>query len=147
MTSCKSALTPIPRPVVYSTDSSKAVVVLLFAALWLLYEPICFKSYLVLFCSCVFSPLSIAITSLGEVRANLSAFHTFVRFALVWFCLFPLPLCVRDGLEFVIVALPRLLRRPTGDQEVAGSTPAEVGNILSWRLIMKYFLRSFSPFH
>ena len=36
--------------------------------------------------------------------------------------------------------------RPTGDQEVAGSTPAEVGNILSWRLIMKYFLRSFSPF-
>ena len=38
------------------------------------------------------------------------------------------------------------LRRPTGDQKVAGSTPAEVGNILSWRLIMKYFLRSFSPF-
>ena len=39
-----------------------------------------------------------------------------------------------------------VMRRPTGDQEVAGSTPAEVGNILSWRLIMKYFLRSFSPF-
>ena len=38
------------------------------------------------------------------------------------------------------------MRRPTGDQEVAGSTPAKVGNILSWRLIMKYFLRSFSPF-
>ena len=38
------------------------------------------------------------------------------------------------------------IRRPTGDQEVAGSTPAEVGNILSWRLIMKYFLGSFSPF-
>ena len=38
------------------------------------------------------------------------------------------------------------MRRPTGDQEVAGSTLAEVGNILSWRLIMKYFLRSFSPF-
>ena len=35
---------------------------------------------------------------------------------------------------------------PTGDQEVAGSTLAEVGNILSWSLIMKYFLRSFSPF-
>ena len=35
---------------------------------------------------------------------------------------------------------------PTGDQEVSGSTPTEVGNILSWRLIMKYFLRSFSPF-
>ena len=39
------------------------------------------------------------------------------------------------------------MRRPTGDQEVAGSTSAEVGNILSWRLIMKYILRSFSPFH
>ena len=38
------------------------------------------------------------------------------------------------------------MRRPTGDQEVAGSTLVEVGNILSWRLIMKYFLRSFSPF-
>ena len=38
------------------------------------------------------------------------------------------------------------IRRPTGDQEVGGSAPAEVGNILSWRLIMKYFLRSFSPF-
>ena len=38
------------------------------------------------------------------------------------------------------------IRRPTGDQEVTGSTPAEVGNILSWRLIMKYFLCSFSPF-
>ena len=46
------------------------------------------------------------------------------------------------------VSRPRWLSwmpRPTGDQEVAGSTPAEVGNILSWRLIMKYFLRSFSP--
>ena len=48
-----------------------------------------------------------------------------------------------------IVSRPRWLswmRHPTGDQEVAGSTPAEVGNILSWRLIVKYFLRSFSPF-
>ena len=38
-----------------------------------------------------FSPFSIAITLHGEERANLSAFRTFVRFALVWFCLFPLP--------------------------------------------------------
>ena len=51
-------------------------------------------SYLVLFCFCVFSPFSIAITSLGEERANLSAFRTFVRLALVWFGLFPLPLGV-----------------------------------------------------
>ena len=39
------------------------------------------------------------------------------------------------------------MRRPTGDTEVVGSTPAEVSNILSRRLLMKYFLRSFSPFH
>ena len=53
-----------------------------------------------------FSPLSIAITSLGEERANLSAFCTFVRFALVWFCLLPLPLGVWEGLRLVIVATP-----------------------------------------
>ena len=40
----------------------------------LFYEAICFMSYLVLFCSYAFSPFSIAITSLGEERANLSAF-------------------------------------------------------------------------
>ena len=65
-------------------------------------------SYFVLFCSCVFSPFSIAITSLGEERANLSVFRTFVRFALVWFRLFSLPLSVWEGLRFVIVALPGL---------------------------------------
>ena len=41
-----------------------------------------------------FSPFSIAITSLVEEGANLSAFRTFVRFALVWVCLFLLPLGV-----------------------------------------------------
>ena len=46
----------------------------------------------------------------------------------------------------VPASVAQLDARPTGDQEVAGSTPAEVGNILSWRLIMKYFLWSFSPF-
>ena len=54
------------------------------------------------------SPFSIAITSLGEERAKLSAFRTFVRFALVLFCLFPLSLGVWEGLRLVIVALPRL---------------------------------------
>ena len=43
-------------------------------------------------------------------------------------------------------AVAQLDARPTGDQEVAGSTPDEVGNILSWRLIVKYFLQSFFPF-
>ena len=65
-------------------------------------------SYLVLFCSCVFSPFSIAISSLGEEKANLSVFRRFVRFVLVWFCRFPLPLGVWEGLRFVIVALPGL---------------------------------------
>ena len=55
-----------------------------------------------------FSPFSIAITSLGEERANLSAFRTFVGFVLVWICWFPLPLGVWEGLRFVIVALPGL---------------------------------------
>ena len=55
-----------------------------------------------------FSPFSIANTSLGEERANLSAFCTFVPFALVWFCLFPLPDRVWEGLRFVIVAVPGL---------------------------------------
>ena len=31
------------------------------------------------------------------------------------------------------------MRRLTGDQEVAGSTPAEFGNILSWRFDHKIF--------
>ena len=64
---------------------------------------------LVLICSCVFfSHFSIAITSLGEERANLSAFRTFVRFVHVWFYRFPLPLGVWKGPRFVIVALPGL---------------------------------------
>ena len=55
-----------------------------------------------------FSPFSIAIISPGEERASLGAFRTFVRFALVWFCLFPLPLGVWEGLRFVNVVLPRI---------------------------------------
>ena len=35
--------------------------------------------------------------------------------------------------------------RQTGDQVVAPIS-AVSGNILSWRLTMKYFLRSFTPF-
>ena len=55
-----------------------------------------------------FSPFSIAIASLWEDRANLSAFRAFVRFVLVLFCWFPLPLGVWEGLRFMIVALPGL---------------------------------------
>ena len=109
LASCKSAL---KSPVVYSTDRSKAVVpvlVLLFVALWFILRGrfvVClFVCHFVLV---FFSPFSIAITSLWEERANLSAFRTFVRFVLVWICRFPLPLGVWEGLRFVIVALPGL---------------------------------------
>ena len=61
---------------------------------------------------CFFSPFSIAIASLGEERANRSAFRTFVRFELVWICRFPLPLGVWEGLRFVIVALSGLFSYP-----------------------------------
>ena len=54
LASCKSALNP---PVVYSTDRSKAVVmvlVLLFVLCVLFYKAICCMSFHVSFCSCVF---------------------------------------------------------------------------------------------
>ena len=107
--SCKSALN---SPVVYSADRSKAavpVLVLLFVALWFILRGDLF--YVLTLCYFVlvfFSPFSIAITSLGEERANLSGFRTFVRFVLVWFYRFPLPLGVWKGLRFVIVTLPGL---------------------------------------
>ena len=44
--------------------------------------------YLVLFCSCVFCPFRIVITSLDEERTSFGAFRTFVRFALVFFFFF-----------------------------------------------------------
>ena len=101
-------LFPLPLGVL---DGLRLVIVALpglFSYFFLFYDAICFMSYLLLFYSCVFCPFSIAITSLGEERANLSAFPTFVRFALVWFCLFSPPLCVWEELRFVIVALPGL---------------------------------------
>ena len=109
LASCKSALNP---PMVYSIDRSKAVVpvlVLLFVALWFVLRGDLFYvlPYVILFL-CFFSLFSIAITSLGEERANLNAFRTFVRFVLVWICRFPLPLGVWEGLRFVILALPGL---------------------------------------
>ena len=54
LASRKSALN---TPVVFSTDRSKPVVpvlVLLLLLCGLFYKAICFMSYLVLFCSCVF---------------------------------------------------------------------------------------------
>ena len=101
---CKSVLNP---PVVHSIDRSKVVVsvlVLLFVTLWfILRGDLFYVLPCVILFLCVFSPFSIAVTSLGEKRANLSAFRTFVRFVLVWICRFPLPPGVWEGLRFVIV--------------------------------------------
>ena len=63
-------------------------------------------------------------------------------------------ICSRKGLQQRSISTPgnrrprwhSWMRRLTGDQEVAGSAPAEVGNILSRIVIMKYFLQSCSPF-
>ena len=97
---------------VYSTDRFKALVpvlVLLFVALWfiprgdLFYVLPCVILFL-----CFSVLLALRLPRLGDGRATLSAFRTFVRFALVWFCLFPLPLGVWEGLCFVTMALPGL---------------------------------------
>ena len=40
------------------------------------------------------------IISLGEERANLNAFRTFVRFMLIWICRCPLPVGVWEGLWY-----------------------------------------------
>ena len=78
LASCKSALNP--RWLILPTV----------LRLFILCFTLC---YFVLF----FSPFNIAITSLWEERANLNAFRTFVRFALVWVCLLLLPLVSGKG--------------------------------------------------
>ena len=107
----------------YSTDRSKALVPvlgLLFVALWFILRGDLFyvlHCVILLMCFSVLFSIAItslreegaAITSLREERANLSAFRTFIRFVLVWFCWFPFPLGVWEGLRFLIVALPGLL--------------------------------------
>ena len=84
-----------------------------------------------------FSPFSIAITSLGEERANLSAFRTFVRFVLVWICRFPLPLGVWEGLRFVL-RLPRLWRRRGG-----GGVGGRGGGERAGELVLVLFVHLF----
>ena len=88
---------------IYSTNCSKAVVpvlVLLFVALWFILRG---DLFYVLPCVILFLCFSVLLK-----KANVCVFRTFVRFALVWFCRFPLPLGVWEGLRFVIVALPGL---------------------------------------
>ena len=83
-----------------------------------------------------FSPFSIAITSLGEERANLSAFRTLVRFVLVWIGRFPLPLGVWEGLRFVIVALPGLFSYPCFYILLRPSTPTF--DYLPWQIMHSF---------
>ena len=88
--SCKSALT-LPPPVVYSTDSSKAVVpVLVLLCCFVVHSTRRFVLSLALcyFVLVFFIPFSIAITSLEEEKANLRAFRAFVRLRLFGFVCF-----------------------------------------------------------
>ena len=91
---------------IYNHITTKSVLVLLFVVYSRRRFVVCLT--MCHFVLVFFSPFSIAITSLGVERANLSTFRTFVRFVLVWICRFPLPLGVWEGLRFVIVALPGL---------------------------------------
>ena len=61
--------------------------------------------FIVYLLNCVY--LLVSVYSLGEERANLSIFHTFDRFVLVWICRFPLPLDIWEGLRFVPCGDPR----------------------------------------
>ena len=80
--------------------------VLLFVALWFILQGDLFQVLPSVILFLYFSVLlALRLPCLGKRELILVLF---VRFAFVWFCLFPLPLGVWDGLRFVIVALPGL---------------------------------------
>ena len=54
------------------------------------------------------------------------------------------PPCIKVKMP---ASVAQLNARPTADQEVSGLTPAVSATFFRGDLIMKYFLRSFSPFH
>ena len=112
---CKSALTTLhPGGVILLTVQRRWSRVGLTLCCFVVYSMRRFglRFDLCFFVLVFFSPFSIAITSLDEERANFGAFRTLVRFALVWFCLFSLPLGVWEGLWFVIAAVPGLFSYP-----------------------------------
>ena len=95
-----------------------------------------------------FSHFIVAITLLGEERANLSAFRTFLRFALVWFCLFPLPLGVWEGLRFVIVALPGLFSYLFFHHiKLAPANPRTAGAYNSAKRQLEFYLKNVYQFY
>ena len=71
-----------------------------------------------------FSPLSIAITSLGEERANLNAFRTFVWFVLVWI-FFNIPTESWKQIAQDRTKWRGLIRRGAGDYEAKRISEAE----------------------
>ena len=93
LASCKSALNP-PPPVVYSTDRSKAVLVLLFVALWFILQGellYVFPCVILFFCFLVL--LVLRLPRLGKRELiYLSGFRTFFRFCLFGFVGFLFPL-------------------------------------------------------
>ena len=113
LASCKNALNP---PGVYSTDRSKAAtgLVLLFVALWFILRGDLFyvlPCIILFFCFSVL--LALRLPRLGKRELILVLFVCFFfRFVLVWFCRFPLPFGVWEGLRFVIVAFPGLFSYP-----------------------------------
>ena len=76
----------------------------------LFYEAICFKSCLVLFCSCVFQSFEHYdyLASGRERYDRILVFFVRLFGLRVFVCLFPLPLGVWEGLRFVIMTLPGL---------------------------------------
>ena len=96
-------------PVVCSGDRSGAVTWYWSCSLLLcglLYWAICFMSYLVLFCSCVFSVLlALRLTRLGKRELILVFFILLFDLRLFGFVCFHFPLGVWEGLRFVIDSL------------------------------------------
>ena len=85
------------------------MLVLLFVALWfILRGDLFYVLPCVILFLCFSVLLALRLLAWERERANLTAFRTFVRFVLVWFCRFSLPLGVWEGLRFVIVALSGL---------------------------------------
>ena len=111
LASCKSALTPPPTPVVYSTIRSNTVVpvlVLLCVALLFILRGDIFYVLPCVICFCVFQSFSHCdYLALGRDKLILVLFACFFDLCLFG-CVFSLPLGVRDGLRFVIGTLPGL---------------------------------------
>ena len=97
LVSCKSALTPSPSLPVVCGGPGVSLTLCCFVVYSTRRFVVCLSvcHFVLVF----FNPFSIAITSLGEERANLCLFG---------FARFPLPLWIWEGLRFVIVALPGL---------------------------------------